>query len=157
MQIIDGTAFLGGALDIALVNGYDPVIGDSFEIVTNEGEEIQNVFDVFSAPALAGRWWTLDYQTDKVVLEVNAITADFDGNGYVDGDDLDDWQLASQGGTAAGDADGDGDSDGRDFLAWQRQFGAGINPVAASVAVPEPNVFVLLAICVAFKSYRRVR
>jgi hypothetical protein len=144
LQVIDGRAFLGGTLDIALVNGYDPAIGDSFEILTNEGEEIQNVFDVFAAPALAGRWWSLDYQTDKVVLGVKAITADFDGNGFVDGDDLDDWQLASQGGTPAGDADGDGDSDGRDFLAWQRQFGAGINPLGTSVAVPEPTTALLL-------------
>lgn len=69
-------------------------------------------------------------------------TADFDGDGDVDGDDLEDWQAAF-GQTANGDADDDGDSDGHDFLEWQRQFGSG-QSISANVAVPEPAGILLL-------------
>jgi hypothetical protein len=139
-----GHAELGGKLVVNPIATFDPPVGHEYTLIDTQGGTVAGVFDSVGLPAIAGRWWSVDYQTDKVVLGVNAITADFDGNGYVDGDDLDDWQLASQGGTAAGDADGDGDSDGRDFLAWQRQFGAGINPLAMSVAVPEPGGIAIL-------------
>lgn len=108
----------------------------------------------FNIPALCGRWWSLDYLSDRVVLNVNAITADFDGNGFVDANDLDDWQAAHQTGNALADADGDGDSDGRDFLAWQRQYGSGI-PVAAVASVPEPASLTLIAMCGVWLTRRR--
>lgn len=69
--------------------------------------------------------------------------ADFDRDGDVDTDDLDDWRTAYSSGTAGGDADGDGVSSGRDFLIWQRQVGLGM--VAESFVVPEPSSMVLVA------------
>jgi hypothetical protein len=83
------------------------------------------------------------------------FTADFDFDGDVDGDDLDDWQDA-YGASALADADMDGDSDGADFLAWQRQFGSSVNPLAAISAVPEPTNAMLTAALVFFQlSVRR--
>jgi hypothetical protein len=70
------------------------------------------------------------------------FTADFDDDGDVDGDDLDDWQDA-YGANALADADMDGDSDGADFIAWQRQFTGPGAPLAASTAVPEPGSMLL--------------
>lgn len=62
----------------------------------------------------------------------SSFSADFDGDGDVDSDDLTDsndgW-LARYG----------NDLDGSDFLAWQQQFGSGVGPQAASQAVPEPT------------------
>jgi hypothetical protein len=142
VQLADIT--LAGTLNVSLAGDFEPSIGDSYELLFAEQAAINGMFDTFIATPMSGKWMSLEYLPEKVLLHINAITADFDGNGYVDGDDLDDWQLASQGGTAVGDADGDGDSDGRDFLAWQRQFGAGINPTATSVAVPEPATALLL-------------
>jgi hypothetical protein len=150
-----GNAQLGGTLEVNPIATFDPPAGHEYTLIDTQGGTVAGVFDSVELPALAGRWWSLDYQTDKVVLGVYAITADFDGNGYVDGDDLDDWQLASQNGTAGGDSDGDGDSDGRDFLTWQRQFGAGINPNATSVAVPEPAGVILLLIGMSTLAMRR--
>ena len=46
--------------------------------------------------------------------------------------------TAAYGVNALADADRDGDSDGADFLTWQRQFGAGAQPLASSQAIPEP-------------------
>lgn len=69
------------------------------------------------------------------------VPGDFDGNGVVDGDDLDQWQLA-YGVDSDGDADGDGDSDGADFLIWQRNFGVTAQNyvgVLSAVTVPEPT------------------
>jgi hypothetical protein len=49
-------------------------------------------------------------------------TANFNGDGVVDGGDLAQWR-GDFGANAGSDADRDGDSDGADFLAWQRQLG----------------------------------
>ena len=60
-----------------------------------------------------------------------------------------------------GDFDGDGDVDGNDFLIWQRNpsignlsdwqanYGAGIGPLTAATAVPEPTALLLLVVWVA--------
>ena len=137
--ILDGSdAVLGGALNIFPLVTFDPPVGQAYTIIDTQGGTVSGGFDTFSAPALAGRWWSLDYQTDKVVLGVQSITADFNLDGIVNAEDLTDWQLAYQAGSNAADADGDGDSDGRDFLAWQRQYGSGVPVGDLSVAVPEP-------------------
>jgi hypothetical protein len=154
--ILSGSnAVLSGALDIYPLATFDPPVGHEYTIIDTLGGTITGSFDTFTAPALSGRWWSLDYQSDKVVLNVNAITADFDLNGIVDEDDLHEWRAA-YGVDAAGDADGDGDTDGRDYLAWQRQFGSGV-PAVEGVAVPEPGPleFSLLGIFGNWRSRRR--
>lgn len=65
--------------------------------------------------------------------------ADFTADGLVSGADLARWK-AEFAASGAADADGDGDSDGADFLAWQRQLGAG--PGASTV--PEPRLAAIL-------------
>ncbi len=74
------------------------------------------------------------------------LASDFDGNGGVDGDDLQQWELA-MGSQNGADADLDGDSDGEDFLIWQRQVGLG-TPILASpvTAVPEPTALIMLLV-----------
>jgi hypothetical protein len=82
---------------------------------------------------------------NDLLIETNAppLTADFDGDGDVDGDDLAVWRgdFADTGAVMA-DADNDGDADGADFLAWQRELGGGSLAAAAS-GVPEPPAFAL--------------
>jgi len=70
------------------------------------------------------------------------FAADFDEDGDVDGDDLDEWRE-DFGMNADSDADNDGDSDGADFLVWQRQLGS-VPAVPAGGAVPEPAPAVML-------------
>lgn len=74
---------------------------------------------------------------------LTTVPGDFNGDGFVDGDDLLKWQddYAINGDS---DADGDGDSDGRDFLIWQRNITV---PLVAAVVVPEP-CSLLLTVCV---------
>jgi hypothetical protein len=67
--------------------------------------------------------------------------ADFNEDTFVNAADLTMWKGAF-GLNANGDADGDNDSDGRDFLLWQRNFGATSSLPAGSrafAAVPEPS------------------
>jgi hypothetical protein len=70
-----------------------------------------------------------------------AASADFTGDGVVDGDDLAVWegQFGSAGGSASGDVNGDGRVAGADLLAWQRQFAAGSGARLAAASVPEPQ------------------
>lgn len=68
-------------------------------------------------------WWFGDGPTGP-------IPGDFNGDGGVDGADLQEWK------------DGFGEEyDGNDFLAWQRNYGTGV-PVTA---VPEPSAWLIMA------------
>ena len=77
------------------------------------------------------------------------LTADFDKDGDVDGDDFLAWQTAF--GCSSGcsvDADGDDDTDGDDFLSWQAEFGSGVDVSSNAASVPEPQgVILALVVC----------
>lgn len=63
------------------------------------------------------------------------VPGDFNGDGQVDGADLQSWK------------DGFGTAyDGNDFLVWQRNFGFGVPSSPTSAAVPEPAAWMLLVI-----------
>ena len=84
-------------------------------------------------------------------------SADYNGDGAVDGDDLGWWQTAFELGNHLiwPGADGDGDADGAEFLLWQQQVGRRAPGPAASAAVPEPLSLALLpAALTAFMSSR---
>jgi hypothetical protein len=71
------------------------------------------------------------------------LPGDFDGNGFVDGLDLAQWQgdYLENGDS---DADGDGDSDGQDFLIWQQNLTPLATAATTAEAVPEPAASVLV-------------
>jgi hypothetical protein len=77
------------------------------------------------------------------------VAGDFNGDGLVDGNDLEEWQLGFGDGSGAADADGDGDSDGSDFLAWQRNLSGDATP-AASAAIPEPATLSIFLVAASF-------
>ncbi len=92
----------------------------------------------------------LDYWS---VTAVSDLSADFNKDGVVDGEDFLVWQsnfiTASGAAPNDGDADADGDVDGGDFLIWQTQFGLATGAAAAgsgsaTAAVPEPTVLILV-------------
>jgi hypothetical protein len=100
-------------------------------------------------------------QTFPISFEVAApfLAADFDEDGFVDGDDLATWQtnfgLAEGATKSVGDANLDGAIDGGDYLLWQQQFTAAANSLA-STSVPEPaaGAMLLLAISMAARRTR---
>lgn len=78
-------------------------------------------------------------ELDIVLTEL--LSADFDGNGTVDQNDL--AVFENNYGQAAiqttGDANGDGQVDGRDLLIWQQQYG--MSTASQLSTVPEPSTW----------------
>lgn len=126
-----GTVELGGILDVSLVdlnNGYAPMAGDQFKIITAIDNTISGTFDSENFPQFAlGHeltWEPIDYQPGAVTIEIATATP---------------YDV---------DLDNDGDVDGTDFLliqrsdpslipAWEFEYGS-VTPVVAQ-AVPEPS------------------
>lgn len=75
--------------------------------------------------------------TSLIAPEVFA-PADFNKDGFVDGQDLFTWK-AFFGRGAGADANGDGVTDGSDFLIWQRAASSA-SSAGATAAVPEPSL-----------------
>jgi T5SS/PEP-CTERM-associated repeat protein len=156
---VEGAASLGGLLDLSLTGGFLPAGDQIFAIL----ESASGVAGAFNNVANGERLATSDgigsflvhygassaMDANKIVLSnfLPTAAADFDGDGDVDGDDLEAWKdgYGSEGGP---DADGDGDTDGNDFLDWQRGAGGGGAPAAPPArigAVPEPASVALAA------------
>jgi uncharacterized protein (TIGR03790 family) len=84
--------------------------------------------------------WQRQYQE----YDYATLTADFEVDALINGDDLEVWQSGYSK-NRGGDADGDGDTDGRDFLIWQRQAMAQTpNTASINVTVPEPGYALML-------------
>jgi hypothetical protein len=85
-------------------------------------------------------------------------SADFDGDGDVDGQDFLTWQrgvgTTGTGSPSTGDANDDFDVDGDDLAVWRSQFG-GAGSLGTVSAVPEPAAFAMAAWLVAAAVYRR--
>lgn len=134
-----GDADLHGTLNIGLNGLFEPDAGATFQILS--AAMVTSTFESVNLPALdEGLVWRVGYQSSAVTLNV-LFSADFNGDGTVDGEDLMIWQTGYGSQTAdhvEGDADGDGNVDGQDFLIWQIQNGS-VAPQSAAVQIPEPT------------------
>lgn len=143
--VVDGAATLGGSLDVSLLEGFEPSLGQSFQFVTTNGG-IFNDFDSVNLPALfGGNFLRLVYGETLVALEVVArLDGDFNGDGDVDGADFLVWQRTPGVGNLAD---------------WQANFGNAAN--ANSTTVPEPAsiclVGTLFVITCTRRSWRRLQ
>jgi endonuclease/exonuclease/phosphatase family metal-dependent hydrolase len=81
-----------------------------------------------------------DHYPLLAVLELVPYTADFNGDGRVDGSDLLSWQrnVGKTGPTAVGDANHDRVVNGADRTIWSQQFAGAAPATGASAAIPEP-------------------
>ncbi len=134
-------------LEVSLANGFKPLPGDSFTLLTTT-DALTGNFGAVVLPTLPlGLSWNQSQTSTSFSISLTGdLAADFDDDGDVDGDDLAIWQAGYATGTLheQGNADGDGDVDGRDFLIWQRSYGWGVEGLVASTSVPEPGSFLLL-------------
>jgi hypothetical protein len=127
--------FLTSTFDVVIGNGHDNENSPlTIRLVNLNNQDINDpIID-------------LEVDFDDIRLDASPLaSADFDGDGDVDGNDLATWQTA-YGVTSGGDASGDGQTNGADFLAWQRQFTGETELVAVSIAVPEPDATIMLFI-----------
>ena len=95
----------------------------------------------------AGRPIIDDLRHWNALLASPQHDADFNASGTVDAVDLTHWSAgfgAVDASLAQGDANSDQRVDGNDFLIWQRQLAA-LNAQVESLAVPEPQAWLLLA------------
>lgn len=150
---LTGAASLDGTLDLSLIGGYTPALGDTLTILSATGG-IAGAFASILQPATMPADLMFDVNNlgsilQLEVVDIPAFTADFDMDGDVDADDLAQWE-GDYGMNGDSDADGDGLSSGFDFLAWQQQNGSGVVPVAAlgATAVPEPTSLLLTGLVV---------
>lgn len=151
-QIIDnGTTALVNGVDLEVMpwNGFEPAIGDEFEVLVWE-DELVGTFDevrVDEAFALLGIDFALDYGANSLTLVAIAATlaGDFDADGEVTGGDFLAWQRGESPDPLSGS----------DLAEWQVSYPNAAAAQASSTAVPEPCTCVLMAIAMLFTFRRR--
>jgi hypothetical protein len=125
-----GHATLAGTLQVLLINGFTPALGDSFRVVLYNGGHTGE-FGTVSLPALPeGLAWEVNYFSGMLQLDVveeQECPGDLDGDNDVDLADL--AQLLGHYGMTSGaeyedgDLDGDGDVDLADLAALLGVYG----------------------------------
>jgi autotransporter-associated beta strand protein len=162
--LINGMTTLGGTLDVALLNGFVPDPGDSFDILRSFGG-ITGTFADTSFPNVPGLSWRLVYDPLAVRLlvdaAVNNLPGDFNFNGVVDAADYSLWRAAfGATGSNPADADGNGMVDNDDYAIWRANFGKTAPPPAVGSAlggVPEPSAFMLACLAAVAELLSRKR
>jgi hypothetical protein len=156
---ITGTARLGGTLEVELIDGFVPAIGDMFQILT--AASVVGTFDpviAFDAMNLFGLDVSVLYSAVDVVVRIDDLflLGDYNTNGVVDAADYILWRdtLGSMGMDLAADGNGNGTIDPGDYDVWRSHFGntsggngSGANSgLASNASLPEPPTLVVAAI-----------
>ena len=147
---VSGAAALAGTLNVTLINLFDPVPGNSFQIL-NYGS-YTGIFDMVNLPPLTGgAVWSKNYSVDALTISVSG-DGDLDGmgdtwenthfgdlthDGTVDTDsdgltDLDEYQNSTDPNDP--DSDGDGYSDGEEVSGGTDPNNAADFPVLITVS-----------------------
>lgn len=146
---VGGTAALVGTLEVSLVDGFMPMAGDAFQILTAGGGRT-GIFTTEILPALSGGLnWDVQYNPDSLVLSVISagLPGDYNQDGSVDAADYVVWRK-NEGTTNPLPNDPIGGTiDADQYNQWRTHFGqpTGNGPGAgAKATAPEPATLVLL-------------
>jgi len=162
---VAGTAGLGGALDVALIDGFLPEPRDAFEIIRcgRRDGEFDSAAGLDDLGGHRGLDFTLSYEPDGVELVASAHTGDATLDAVVDVLDL--ARLANHFGRTDAkwrhaDFNGDGVVDVLDLAAIANNFGydgRGAGPSGAGEPVPEPSstILVIAGLCLLRRRRRR--
>lgn len=151
-----GAITLSGALDVSLLNGFEPQLGDIFEIVTG-GAGVTGEFTVGSMPDLDPNLSLQPFYspTSVALAVVPSLAGDYNADGSVDASDYTVWRnsLGQPGPGLPADGNGNRMVDGGDYDVWRANFGNTAGSGAAlpsaeslSAAVPEPITLLLVAL-----------
>ncbi len=145
---VAGTLTLGGSLQVTLIDGFMPGLGDSFDILDWDSLA-GGAFDSVDLPELTGRnaWDESKLYDTGVISVVEMLAGDTNLDWTVDDSDM--FAFADEFG-AAGDRYTDFNEDGRidlvDFIILRENFGVGPAPEMTSASsTPEPVTMILLA------------
>jgi hypothetical protein len=133
---ITGTAHLGGALEVELIDGFVPMIGDVFQILT--ARAVAGTFDsliTFDAAENYGFDISVLYSPTDAAVRIDDLflLGDYNQNGAVDPADYVLWRdtLGQMGMGLAADGNLNGEIDIDDYDVWRVHFG---NTAAAGAA-----------------------
>jgi hypothetical protein len=142
---VNGLAILDGLVDVSLVNGFTPQIGDMFEFLT-----ATNIVDVNVIELVPGdqAFYELMRSGNNYLLEVimvpsGGVPGDYNNDGIVNAAD---YVLWRNGGPLANDPTAGVQPADYDF--WKSRFGAtsGSGSSLDSAAVPEPASMAMLLV-----------
>jgi T5SS/PEP-CTERM-associated repeat protein len=156
---ITGSASLGGTLDVSLLGGFNPVIGDTFDILVI-GLGVLGTFDGVQFPAISNLGLGLIYGSNTVTLSAG-LPGDLNFDGFVGIADLNivlgGWnQNVNAGVWALGDPSGDGFIGIEDLNIVLGNWNVGTPPAAqAPGSVPQPGTFALTGVLVSIGALRR--
>jgi T5SS/PEP-CTERM-associated repeat protein len=159
---IAGAASLSGDLNVSLLNGFAPISGQSFNILSAAGG-ISGTFDATTFPALAGGlYFNLAYNPTAVTLSVAGILGDYNQSGNVDAADYVLWRksLSQLGPPLAADGNNNGTIDPADFTIWRNNYdvtAAASGATGSASAIPEPTTLALLSIALCLAATRSPR
>lgn len=144
---LTGQALLAGTLNVSLLDGFSPVLGNTFNFLSATGG-ISGTFDVTNLPTLAaGLVWLVNYDnpTFAQLVVVESIPGDFNQDGTVDAADYIMWRKTD--GTQAG------------YDTWRAHFGETVGGGAGAggsdnLAVPEPTSLAWLLLAAAIGVHR---
>ncbi len=148
---VDQLSLLGGILQVSLIEGFVPELGDAFEFL--RGAMVAGEFDQVLLPSLPNSLaWHLSYAPDAVSLNViELLIGDANGDGFVGAADYALWaaQFGQTGAGLSADFDGNGSVGAGDYALWAANFGSSATPPggaamnAGSQSVPEPSSLAL--------------
>jgi hypothetical protein len=136
-----GTVSLGGTLAVSLINDFNPMAGNSFDIL--DWGSLAGTFGSIQLPTLAGglQWNASQlYTTGVLSIDVTGLPGDFNHNGVVDAPDYVVWRKGL--GTIYTQ---------NDYNVWRAHFGqtAGSGSgVSVNTTIPEPASCSMLIIAV---------
>ena len=153
--VVDGTATLGGALDVSLLGSFTPTAGDHWQII--DADDVSGTFDTLTSG------YSLQKLGNDVVLYFGPapveLAGDFNGDGTVDGIDYTVWRDSLSAHTPFFNETASlGVVDAADYDAWKANFGAtsGSGSAGASQGVPEPAAILLaLGACLIYATAMR--
>jgi hypothetical protein len=169
---VAGQLMLGGTLDIVLINGFNPTLGSSFDLL--DWGSLSGHFSSISLPALSAglAWNSAQLYTTGVVSVVTAglLPGDFNGDQHVDAADVLAMEQAlsnlqgyrtTKGLSAAqlltlGDLNGDGKVNNADLQILLSDLQSGHGSID-SVPEPAPAVLCCLALSGLLMLHRRDR
>ena len=150
---LTGAAQLAGNVNVSLLGGFAPTLGNTFNFVSATGG-ISGTFDSLTQPVgmPAGLFFGLAYQaTFAQLVVIDHLPGDYNKNGVVNTADYVVWRgTLGQVVTALSGADGSGNGviDAGDYNFWRVNFGqtaAGSGSGAATnAAVPETSSMLLM-------------